>query len=465
MLLTITTSHKPATDLGFLLHKNPSRFQEFELSFGRVYVFYPEAGQELCTAAMLLDIDPIDIVRGKPGSMQSGLLSQYVNDRPYAASSFLSVAIAQVFGSALKGKCAEKPELAERELPLMVEISSLPSRSGKDVVERLFGPLGYDVGTEEWLLDEHFPKWGESPYYSVQLKKKTRLRDFLTHLYVLVPVLDNQKHYFISGDEVDKLLRKGDGWLSSHPEKDFITKRYLKYHRSLARLALDRLVEEDTIVEGRDSTGVDHRDEDCEPEIRLNEARIGSVLAALKASRARSVVDIGCGSGNLLIRLLKEPQFEEIAGMDVSVRLLERAAARLRLDRLPQLRREKIRLIHGSLMYRDSRLTGYEAAAVVEVIEHLDPPRLEAFERVLFEFMQPKTVVLTTPNREYNVHYEQVGADRLRHRDHRFEWTRSEFENWAVAVCERFDYRSRILTIGPVDPETGPPTQMAVFEK
>lgn len=465
MLLTITTTCNPATDLGFLLHKNPARVQEFMMNFGRVHVFYPEAGPERCSASMLLDIDPIDIVRGRIGSTQSGLLSQYVNDRPYAASSFLSVAIAHVYGSALLGKCAQKPELTGREIPLTAEIAALPSRGGKRFIHRLFEPLGYRVQTKERLLDGRFEEWGVSPYYGVTLEKTTTLKDLLTHLYVLVPVLDNQKHYFISEDEVEKLLKKGEGWLAAHPEKDYIAARYLKYRRSLARLALARLAEESAAENGDESPEANPLEVDCEPEIKLNEARLGSVLAALKASGAKRVLDVGCGSGNLLGMLLKETQFELITGMDVSVRMLERAASRLRLDRLPRLKRERIQLIHGSLMYRDGRLNGYDAAAVVEVIEHLDSPRLASFERVLFEYARPETVVLTTPNREYNVHYEQVGEGNLRHRDHRFEWTRAEFESWTSSVRERFGYRPRILGIGPADPEAGPPTQMAVFEK
>ena len=112
MLLTITTSHRPATDLGFLLHKHPDRFQSFDLSFGQAHVFFPEAEDDCCTACLLLDVDPVGMVRGK-GREQNSLLDHYVNDRPYAASSFMSVAISQVFGTAMGGRCKDRPELAE----------------------------------------------------------------------------------------------------------------------------------------------------------------------------------------------------------------------------------------------------------------------------------------------------------------------------------------------------------------
>ena len=197
----------------------------------------------------------------------------------------------------------------------------------------------------------------------------------------------------------------------------------------------------------------------------LNEQRLGAVLAAIRASGARRVLDLGCGEGRLLRELLEDKQFEEIIGMDVSIRSLETARDRLKLDRLPERQAARIKLIHGSLIYRDRRLEGFDAAAVVEVVEHLDPPRLSAFERVLFEFARPGTVVLTTPNREYNVMWENVGAERFRHPDHRFEWTRAEFRDWAEGIAGRFGYSVRFQPIGPADEAVGSPTQMGVFRR
>jgi 3' terminal RNA ribose 2'-O-methyltransferase Hen1 len=192
---------------------------------------------------------------------------------------------------------------------------------------------------------------------------------------------------------------------------------------------------------------------------------LGTVLAALKNSGAKRVVDLGCGEGKLLRVLLKERQFERIIGMDVSHRALEIAKDRLNLDRLPGMQRERIQLMHGSLMYRDKRLAGFDAAAVVEVVEHLDPPRLAAFERVLFECARPTTVVLTTPNVEYNVKWENLPTGKLRHKDHRFEWTRAQFQAWAQDICRRFGYGARFIPVGPEDASVGAPTQMGVLER
>jgi 3' terminal RNA ribose 2'-O-methyltransferase Hen1 len=465
MLLTITTTHQPATDLGYLLHKNPARFQTFNLSFGKAHVFYPQAHHDRCTAALLIEVDPIQLVRGKDGTGGDGFsLQQYVNDRPYAASSFLSVALNDVFRSAFTGKSKDRPELAAEEIPLEVHISSLPSRDGDALIHRLFAPLGYEVRARPAPLDDRFPDWGESPYFSVDLSAHLRLRDLLSHLYVLVPVLDDDKHYWVGQDEIEKLLRHGHDWLPAHPERNLITNRYLARQRSLAREALARLSDGDADPDGTEEAHA--REEDVvEERISLHDQRHGAVLAAMHAAGATSVVDLGCGEGRLLQSLLKEPALARITGMDVSHRVLERAAQRLRLDRMPDLQRRRISLIHGSLTYRDRRLEGYDAATVVEVIEHLDPERLMAFERVLFESARPRTVILTTPNVEYNVTWESLPGGAFRHRDHRFEWTRAEFQAWATRVAERFGYTPRFLPIGPEHPEYGPPTQMVVFAR
>jgi 3' terminal RNA ribose 2'-O-methyltransferase Hen1 len=403
-------------------------------------------------------------VRNRRGPGGEGhALEQYVNDRPHAASSFLSVAIAQVFGSALAGRSKERPALAGAALPLQAKLTVLPCRGGEEFLRRLFEPLGYAVIASRHTLDERFPDWGESRYFTVELQAVTRLRDLRTHLYVLVPVLDDDKHYWVGADEVEKLLRHGAGWLAAHPERELIADRYLRRQRHLTRAALARLVEED--APAPDAAAEAHAGEEArlEEHISLNQQRLGAVIAALKSRGAKRVVDLGCGEGRLLQALLKEAAFEEIVGVDVSHRALERASERLHLDRLPPKQRARLKLMHGALTYRDQRLAGFDAAPVVEVIEHLDPPRLAAFERVLFELAKPKVVVLTTPNAEYNLKFENLPAGKFRHRDHRFEWTRAEFQAWADSIAQRFGYAVRFLPVGTEDLLAGAPTQMGVF--
>jgi len=463
MLLTIRTTHRPATDLGFLLHKHPEHVHVREFSFGHATVFYPEASDDACTAAVLLDVDPVGIVRGRGG--KGGVEDQYVNDRPYVASSLLSVVLTRWFNSALSGRCERKPELPSAELPLEARLAAVSCRGGEAFLRALFEPLGYEVEATRHALDETMPILGPSRLFSVTLRVSRRLSELLTHLYVLIPVLDDQKHYWVGDDEVEKLLRRGEGWLENHPARDQIVARYLVHQRSLVRDAIARLTAEEQPEEESVAAQKDEQEASIERTISLNERRLDAVFQVLKTSGASRILDLGCGEGKLLRRLMTEHQFAEIVGMDVSGRVLDLAESRLKLDRLAPKQRERLRLLHGSLMYRDARLEGFDAASVVEVIEHLDRPRLRAFERVLFETARPGTVALTTPNAEYNVKWPSLPAGQFRHQDHRFEWSREEFQRWATAVASRFGYSVQFHPVGDEDGQLGPPTQMAVFRK
>jgi 3' terminal RNA ribose 2'-O-methyltransferase Hen1 len=466
MLLEISTTHSPATDLGFLLEKHPARVHDFEIAGGKATVFYREATDARCRVALLLDIDPIGLVRGRGQSNLDMPLQQYVNDRPYVASSFLSVALGTAFRSALGGKSRSRPELAATPIPLEASLPSLPCRGGEGLLRMLFEPLGYEIEATRLPLDAKSPEWGPSPYYSVVLRATKTLRELLQHLYVLIPVLDDEKHYWVGDAEVEKLVRHAGDWLGTHPAREAIAKRYFKHRRSLARNALARLVveeegdTEDGDVSPRSGQG---REQQLEEKISLNEQRIGRVTEIVQRMGATKVVDLGCGEGKVLLSLFKLKQLVRLVGMDVSMRSLEFAADRLNLDRLPPRQRERISLIHGSLIYRDKRLAGFDVATVIEVVEHLDAARLAAFGRVLFEFAHPSNVVMTTPNREYNVKFANLPAGQFRHADHRFEWTRAEFQAWARLQAQRHGYDVTFEGIGEVDAELGAPTQAAVF--
>lgn len=460
MLISITNTAEQATDLGFLLHKNPSNLHSAELPFGKAYVFYPHADSARCTACVLLDLDPIDLVRG------AQQLEEYVNDRPYVASSYFSVALARVFGTALAGTCQKRPELVDRKLPLEVTIEVIRARGGTAILKTLFEPLGYEIAAKAITLDESFPDWGASRYFRLTLQARVTVHDALSHLYVLIPVLDDEKHYFIGDAEVDKLLRHGEGWLNTHPARELIVQRYLKRRPSLIDQALARLLDEESAsVEIADSRTKQSAqgERDLERPMTLHTLRLNLVATKLKSLEVKSVLDLGCGEGKLLRRLLADRSFERITGMDVSHRALEVAASRLQLDRMPDRQRQRIDLIQGSLLYRDKRLTGFEAAVLVEVIEHLDRLRLAALERVVFEFARPRHLVVTTPNREYNVLFPALPAGMMRHGDHRFEWTRAEFQQWAKTTATQHGYEVIFEVIGPVDDEHGAPSQMALF--
>jgi 3' terminal RNA ribose 2'-O-methyltransferase Hen1 len=466
MLLTITTTHSPATDLGYLLHKNPARVQTEELSFGKAHVFYPEAEAARCTAAVLLEVDPVGLVRGRRGPAgEGGQLEQYVNDRPYGANSFMSVALGRMFTTALNGKSKERQELAGKAIPLVAKLPVIAARGGEELVRLLFEPLGYSVKVTRLPLDERFTAWSESPYVALEIAATVTLQVLLTHLYVLIPVLDNEKHYWVGEDEIEKLLKRGDGWLGQHPEKELIVSRYLKRQHSLTRAALERLDEDAPPEDEAKATAGDAEEERVERPLGLHEQRIGTVLSILRGIGAKRVLDLGCGEGKLLRQLVADGQFERVLGMDVSWRSIEIAKDKLKLDQMGEKQRSRIELIQGSLMYRDRRLEGFDAAAVVEVIEHLDAPRLASFERVLFEFANPEHVIVTTPNAEYNRLFPTLPVGKMRHRDHRFEWTRDEFARWAEGVATRFGYTVRFQPLGPLDEALGAPTQMGVFTR
>jgi SAM-dependent methyltransferase len=500
MLVTISTAPPdgaqwPATDLGFLLAKNPATVQGFSHGFGRSRVFYPEATAARCTAALYLEIDPIGLIKTRNLDSADFSLSQYVNDRPYAAGSLLAGAIGQVFGTAIRGTSKDRPELAATAIPLTLRLPAVAASPA--FIERVFGPLGWSVTATPLPLDPAFPEWGASRYSELTLEGVARVSDALSQLYVLLPVLDGSKHYWIDPSEVEKLLRAGEAWLTGHPDRELITRRYLGRRPGLVRSALARLAESDEVPEGELDNAVVEEEAEEEnggvaeqavaggevvagaaeavaaadgvdaaqaPRVSLAVARREAVLRALKDVGARRVLDLGCGGGALLRPLLHDRYFTEIVGVDVSVRALQYAARKLSLDRQPERVASRLTLKQGSLTYTDASLKGYDAAVLMEVVEHVDPPRLASLEHAVFEAAHPGAVVVTTPNAEYNARYETLEAGRLRHRDHRFEWTRREFEDWASGVAGRRGYAVEFRPVGQdVDPELGPSTQMAVF--
>ncbi|MEM6341004.1 MAG: 3' terminal RNA ribose 2'-O-methyltransferase Hen1 [Pseudomonadota bacterium] len=445
-----------ASDLGFLLHKHPDYMHTRATTAGEVTIFFSEKSQNRSTAVMHLEVDPVGLVRGK--SQQSdGLLSQYVNDRPFVASSFLSVAMGRAFAQTMAGKSKDRQALADRALPFEIRVVPVALSDDLDLFKRLFEPLGYTILSPSEVCKEQV--------VDLRLSATQRLADILKHLYVLVPVLDNFKHYYVSEEEIDKLLAKGEGWLSAHPEKELITRRALKHRRSLMNMALARLEETVPQHEEQEDGPKLKPEEQLEKPLRLHALRLDTVAEVLGQNNITSVLDLGCGEGKLILRLIKERGLARIVGVDASVKTLEAAHRKLRLGQAGDVMAERVTLQMGSLTYGDRRWQGFDAATLVEVIEHIEPHRLSALVLSLFADARPRMVVMTTPNREYNVLFEGLKDGKLRHPDHRFEWTRAEFESWANMVADEHGYSVIFAPLGPVDDTHGGPSQMAVFKQ
>jgi 3' terminal RNA ribose 2'-O-methyltransferase Hen1 len=452
--LEITLTKPPdaewsARDLGFLLHKHPDHLHTREVASGTAHIFFPESGEESTTAVLFLDVDPVGLVRGR-SEHADGLLTQYVNDRPYAASSFLSVALARSFGQSLAGKSKDRQELAERPLPFEARV--LPLSISNELARTLFEPLGYAVSFE-----------ADRSHGTLKIAGSKLLRELLSHLYVLIPVLDNDKHYYIGEDEVEKLLAKGEGWLAAHPEKELIARRALKHRRSLAALALARLAEDTPEPDEEDQPPRDAAEVALEKPIRLHDLRLDTVATLLAEEGVNSVLDLGCGEGKLIKRLLKERTISRIVGVDSVMDVLQRCSAKLRLDGGNPRLRARVSLMQGSLTYADRRWAGFDAATLVEVIEHIDLARLSALEKSLFGVARPSLVVITTPNREYNVLFEGMPPEKFRHPDHRFEWTRAELARWAERIASVYGYGVELKPLGPEHEIHGGPSQLAIF--
>lgn len=468
MLVTLNYRSPPGADhdstaLGYLLFKHPAKLQSFDVTVGQAHVFYPEATPRSTTAALLLEVDPVELARSTRFAGDGAALAHYVNDRPYASSSMMAVALGRVFRTAMTGRSDTFPELAGSALPLRVRVSALPARGGGELVRELFEPLGWVVRSRAIPLDPARPDWGASRYVDLELTGEVRLADALRHLYVLLPVLDDAKHYWVGDDEVGKLVRAGEGWLATHPRRDLITRRYLRHQRRIVADAAARLAAEDASADA--TVDPDAPGDDAVPPRRLADDRADAVLEALQDVRAHRVADLGCGEGALLTRLVADRAFTEIVGADVSARSLAVAERRLDLRNAPDRVHERVRLLQSSITYQDDRLAGLDAVVLMEVIEHIDPERLPAVERSVWGAAHPAAVIVTTPNADYTPIYPNLTSGAMRHPDHRFEFTREQFRAWATRVAGAHGYTVEFRSVGDADADAGPPTQLALFTR
>ncbi|WP_030148917.1 3' terminal RNA ribose 2'-O-methyltransferase Hen1 [Mycetocola saprophilus] len=485
MYLSITLTGSHASGLNHLLHKHPDRVHRREKNGSTATVFTPVFEPDRVTVGLLLEVDPIGLVRGQGAARDSFTLGQYVNDRPYAANSLLAVALRQSFSTAFAGNSTARADIVDIPLPLRFEIPALP---GDTLIRELFEPLGWRVSETEVPLDPEIPAWGSAAVRRVVLEQDIVLARALSQLYVLLPVLDGAKHYWVDQSETQTLLRHGGDWLASHPRRELILRRALIHQGEYvdeAIAALDGVADAPGVPgapatsaigvvasatgSAANKTGPAASATDpaasATPRVSLARERRDGILARLRELPVSTVVDMGCGQGALLNVLLRDARFTRVIGADVSPSVLAQAERALGLDRMPETQRARLELVQSSLTYRDDRLAGADAMVLMEVIEHLDAERLPRLELAVFAHARPAHVLVSTPNAEYNVHYPGLAPGSFRHTDHRFEWTRAEFANWAERVAAEHGYRVAYSGLGPEDPATGAPTQLATFTR
>ena len=469
MLLTITYEPEPgpdegvgvdATVFGYLLHKHPAKVQTFSAPVGEIHVLYPEATARRCTVAVLLEVDPVGLVRNKRFRGDSGSLDHYVNDRPYVASSMLAVALGTVFRTAMTGRSDSYAELAAAPLPLRVEIPVASSRGDEEnLIRRVFEPCGWAVTEHRIPLDVDPPEWGPSRYSAVTLTGRIRAgRGAASAVRAAAgarrcqALLGRRRRGRQAAARAEGLAARPPGARADHPALPAAPAFAGPHCRGPAHRA-DR---------GRDRRRGGERDRGTSQAARrrARETR-SSTCCAIEG--ACSVVDMGCGEGALLRGWRRILGSRRIVGVDVSARSLDGGAGHAARHRRPTAERERIVLLHGSVVYRDERLAGYDAMVLMEVVEHVDPSRLAALEDAVFGRRGTTAVMVTTPTPSTTrCTHARRGSDPSRGSPVRVD--QDAVPRLGRRGRRRFGYRA-ICASRHEDVEHGPPTQLALFVK
>lgn len=464
MILIISAVGKDCQKLSYLLQKSPFVVGEFDVGASfKTYVFFPEYSEERTTCAVMFDMNSIELVKSLKAHDRHATYSlfDYINDRPYVSSSFTCSIISDVFRSALNGKCREYPDLPNQEFDLSARFY-VSMKTKDDLIKELFEPLGYELSysTERPPVDSMYEQFGESPYYDVTISRRETVKDLLSHLYILIPILDKMRHYGPSSDEVKKIMKIGDSWLKDHPSKKKIVGRYFGKKKELATSVLDRL--EDQI---KDEQRIDENsDDEKETRTPLAGQRRKAIIRTLREHNVKTVLDLGCSTGKLSFELIDTPGIVKVTGADISARAIEKAVLEKRIHKkMTEDQKSRLDFVIASAIYRDLRFSAFDAIVLQEVIEHFDSWKLRVAEDVVFKYSGPRVVVVTTPNIEYNVLFENLENGKLRHRDHKFEFTRGQFKEWANRICKQFGYTVSFEDIGEFVENIGTQTQMAVF--
>ncbi|TDQ36236.1 3' terminal RNA ribose 2'-O-methyltransferase Hen1 [Aureibacillus halotolerans] len=437
MQLTIKATGSDVSALSYLLAKNPANLYERKVKEHFVRFFFGTFSDTFVEATIFVTPDPLALVTHK----NSYDITHYINDREFVASSIFCSLCKSALATALNGlPNTAYANYVDMTFPLTFTVGPIASGLSDEHVELLFKPLGYDV-TFQYQSSESDVEKGSARMLTIQ--GLTTLQAGLRQLFVLLPVLDDYKHYYIDEKEMEKLERYGEGWLDEHPEKALIYRRALRFKELYAPLQNDEETQEKT------------------PKRSLNHQRYEAIASTIATfpNRAR-VIDLGAGEGKLLERLRLIPGIEELLAVEPSQAMLLRAMKAIEVSTEDGI---KPTLLQGSLFYYDHRLLDSDVIVLCEVIEHIDEERLPACMAMILDEYRPGALIITTPNKEYNQLYDM--PEERRHHDHRFEWTRDQFTDWCYKINEGQSYDLTFSGIGDDNEIYGQPTQMCVFTR
>jgi 3' terminal RNA ribose 2'-O-methyltransferase Hen1 len=444
MQLSLTVRGSNADVVSYLIAKNPNNPYERDEKGFKVRLVYPKFSKEEIQFVIYVKPDPIDLVRNSSDLYD---ITHYINDREFAVSSLFITTIRKALGTALNGKPDEEYlEWVGHEFEIELSFGPVATDLRDKEIVDLFEPIGYKVEIERGVSNIR----EKSSAGFVTLSGRQSVQSALKHVSILIPVIDNYKHYFLDEREVEKLDRYGEGWLEEHPMKQMIVKRALRFNA---------LISQSQFYEKKQRNS----NYDENPKVRLNDLRYEHILNYIKTLPQReTIVDLGAGEGRLSVQLGFLEGVKEILSIEPSNKSRIRA-----IERFQQVNTKEgyvePQSLSGSLFYFDSRLQNKDVIVLCEVIEHIEEDRLpKIFDTILNDYC-PKTLIVTTPNQEYNVLYEM--DDEMRHDDHRFEWTRPQFVQNVESWTEQTPYQVSIQGIGEEHEAYGHPTQMAIFRR
>ncbi|MEK4148209.1 3' terminal RNA ribose 2'-O-methyltransferase Hen1 [Robertmurraya sp. FSL W8-0741] len=448
MQLTIRASGQDVQVLSYLLAKNPNHLYERQVNNHFVRMFFSKFSKEEVEVTFFVTPDPIELSRNNSERYE---ITSYINDREFVVSSIFCTFLRSALATALNGKPHEEYEhWVNHRFNLQFSFGPLSSQlSDNDIIE-LFAPMGYKTTISAGEIDYHMNFKTKSSARYITVEGLTTLQMGLRQLFVLIPVLDNYKHYYIDDKEIEKLERYGEGWLDAHPQREFILRQALRFKD------LYSLVEKQT---EKGSNNQDNNDEIRT--MRLNDLRYEKIIDSIRQIPFKdSIVDFGSGEGKLSVQLGFIEGVKEILAVEPS-----ESASIKALKRYEKMARKENFLmpeqIIGSLFYFDERLKNKDIVILCEVIEHIDKHRLPKIMKTILNDYKPKVVMITTPNQEYNKVYKM--NEEYRHPDHRFEWTRDEFREWCEIQNGKNDYELTFDGIGEEHELYGTPTQMCLF--